>query len=98
MPQKLDAAFSHVVDRAKSRKGEFPAKQLRKTLDKFLEDHVARSDVDLLKSSLAPLVEVVDRYAEGLKVHELSVFLRLMEQYWGVEKLFSVSFGSRDFI
>lgn len=94
MPQKLDATFSHVVDRAKARKGEFPAKQLRKTLDKFLEEHVARGDVDLLKSSLAPLIEVLDRYMEGLKVHELSVFQRLMEQYWSVEKLFSVGFCS----
>ncbi|KAG0126309.1 acetyl-CoA carboxylase [Tuber indicum] len=78
-----------VVERAKSRKGESPAKQLRKTLDKFLEENIAAGDVELLKSALLPLTEIMDRYSEGLKVHELSVPLGLMEQYWSIEKLFS---------
>ena len=80
-----------VVERAKSRKGEYPAKQLRKTLDKFLEENIAARDVELLKSALLPLTEIMDRYSEGFKVHEVSVPLGLMEHYWSIEKLFSVS-------
>lgn len=91
MPQKLDALFSQIVDRAKARKAEFPAKALRKGLDRFLDEHVQSGDVDLLKSSLAPLMSIMDAYSEGLKVHELSVFLQIMEHYWSIEKLFSVS-------
>jgi len=53
MLQKLDPIFSQVVERAKSRKGESPAKQLRKTLDKFLEENIAAGDVELEVCSIA---------------------------------------------
>ncbi|CZR61438.1 probable acetyl-CoA carboxylase [Phialocephala subalpina] len=89
MPQRLDATFTQIVDRAKQRKGEFPAKNLQKALQKFLEDNVAPSDVDLLKTTLTPLIEVIDRYLEGQKVHEFDIFSQLLEQYCGVERLFS---------
>ncbi|KAG0644556.1 acetyl-CoA carboxylase [Tuber brumale] len=87
--QKLDPIFSQVIERAKSRKGESLAKQLHKTLDKFLEENIADGDVELLKSALLPLTEIMDRCSEGLNFHELSVPLGLMEQYWSIEKLFS---------
>lgn len=90
MPQKLDALFSQITDRAKARKSEFPAKALRKGLERFLDEHVQPGDVDLLKSALAPLTAIMDAYAEGLKAHELSVFLQILEHYWSIEKLFSV--------
>lgn len=89
MPQRLDAQFTQLVDRAKSRKAEFPAKALSKTLQKFLDDNVAPSDAAVLKSSLAPLTELFDRYAEGQKMHELDVFSNLLEKYASVERLFS---------
>lgn len=89
MPQRLNAAFSQVVDRAKGRKGEFPAKGLNKALGKFLEENVPASDVDLLKAALTPLTEILDRYAEGQKVHEFDVFSELLAQYASVERLFS---------
>lgn len=89
MPQKLDATFTQIVDRAKTRKAEFPAKNLSKALQKFLEENVDPADVDLLKSALAPLIEVLDKYIEGVKVHEFDVFSGLLEQYASVEKLFS---------
>ncbi|KAI9799947.1 MAG: Acetyl-CoA carboxylase [Sarcosagium campestre] len=89
MPQKLSSTFHQVVDRAKSRKAEFPAKQLQKSYARFLEDHVNPSDVDVLKAALTPLDDVVNRYIDGLKVHEFDVFTRLLEQYWSVERNFS---------
>ncbi|TVY46680.1 Acetyl-CoA carboxylase [Lachnellula occidentalis] len=89
MPQRLDAIFTQIVERAKSRKGDFPAKNLNKALVKFLEENVEPADVDLLKAALAPLIEVLDRYAEGQKVHEFDVFSGLLTQYASVEKLFS---------
>ena len=89
MPQRLDAIFTQIVDRAKSRKGEFPAKNLSKALQKFLDENVAPSDVSLLKSALEPLTEVLERYHEGQKVHEFDVFSGLLEHYASVERLFS---------
>ncbi|KAI6709925.1 acetyl-CoA/biotin carboxylase [Diplocarpon mali] len=89
MPQKLDATFTQMVERAKVRKGEFPAKNLSKAFAKFLEENVAPSDVETLKTTLRPLTEVLERYAEGQKVHEFDVFSGLLEQYVSVERLFS---------
>lgn len=89
MPQRLYASFTQVVDRARTRKSEFPAKTLAKTMQKFLDENVAAGDVPLLKSALAPLTEVLDRYAEGQKVHELNVFSELLNQYASVERVFS---------
>lgn len=89
MPSKLDTQFTQTVDRAKARKAEFPAKQLLKTLSRFLEENVKPGDAGLLKSALEPLTEIMNRYSEGLKVHELGVFCRLLDTYYEVEKLFS---------
>ena len=89
MPQKLDAMFGQIVERAKARKIEFPAKQLQKAMTRFLEEHVNSSDVDILKAALAPLDDVMTRYNEGLKVHEFNVFTGLLHQYWSLESMFS---------
>lgn len=88
MPQKLDAQFTQIVDRAKVRGVEFPAKPLSKAFAKFLEDNVAQSDVEPLKATLEPLTAVLDDYADGQKVRELNVIKGLLHQYWEVENLF----------
>ena len=95
MPQKLDAQFSQIVERSRARKAEFPAKQLQKALTRFMEENVSRSDAPMLKSALTPLVEVMNRYIEGLKVHEFDVFCNLLDNYYNVENLFS-SRNARD--
>jgi len=89
MPNKLDTAFTQIVERSRTRKTEFPAKQLIKTLSRFLEENVSPADASVLKSTVAPLIEVMERYTEGLKVHEFRVFCDLIDQYYNVEKLFS---------
>jgi len=89
MPQKLDSLFVQIVDRSRARKAEFPAKNLAKAFQKFLDDFVEPNDVDVLKATLAPLTEVLDIYLEGQKIHELNVFAGLLEEYATVEKLFS---------
>ena len=95
MPGKLDTQFTQIVEKARSRKVEFPAKQLSKAMQRFLEESVPRGDQEQLKSALTPLVEVIDRYSEGLKVHELHIFGDLLDQYYEVEKLWSTR-NSRD--
>ncbi|KAL2005413.1 hypothetical protein VTN00DRAFT_2624 [Thermoascus crustaceus] len=89
IPQKLDAQLTQVVERARARKSEFPAKQLQKTISKFIEENVNPADAELLKTTLLPLVHVINRYMDGLKTHEFDVFIGLMEQYWQVESLFT---------
>ncbi|KAI9670036.1 MAG: acetyl-coenzyme-A carboxylase [Caeruleum heppii] len=89
MPQKLSAGMTQTVERARSRKAEFPAKQLQKAMARFLDENVNPNDVDVLRATLTPLEEVLSRYVEGLKVHEFHVFIDLIQQYWDVERLFS---------
>lgn len=89
MPQKLDAAFEQLVERAHSRGAEFPAKQLSRAFTRFLEDSVEPGDADALRASLAPLLNIMTSYSEGLKAHEFSIFISLLDQYYAVESLFS---------
>jgi len=89
MPQKLDALFSAIVDRSKARSAEFPAKQLSKGLNRFIEENIQPSDAPMLRSAIDPLVQVLDKYTEGLKVHEFEVFTALLNKYWQTEMLFS---------
>ena len=89
MPQKLDAQFTQIIERAHSRNADFPAKQLSKALSQFIEDNVNPGDADTLRTTLSPLIEVIDRYADGLKAHEFEIFTDLLDQYWDIEKLFA---------
>lgn len=89
MPQKLDAQLQTIVDKAKARKAEFPAKQLQKTIVRFIEENVNPADADILKTTILPLVQVINKYLDGLKTNEYNVFIGLLEQYYEVEKLFS---------
>ncbi|KAB8527784.1 hypothetical protein FH972_025436 [Carpinus fangiana] len=89
MPQKLDSQLAQTIERAQGRGLEFPAKQLAKVFNRFLDENVDAGDKSLLKSALAPLVEVMNAYNEGLQVHEYDVFIKLLEQYAEVETLFS---------
>ncbi|KAJ5964806.1 Acetyl-coenzyme A carboxyltransferase N-terminal [Penicillium vulpinum] len=89
IPQKLDAQLQNVVDRAKARKAEFPAKQLQKAILRFIEENIGPADAEILKTTLLPLVEVINKYIDGLKTNEYNVFIGLLEQYYDVEKLFS---------
>ena len=89
MPQKLDAAFEEIVKRAHIRESEFPAKQLQRAFDRFLQDHVSPGDADILRSTLVPLTEIMERYSNGLKAHEFTSFVKLFEQYYAVESIFS---------
>lgn len=89
MPQKLDAQFTQVVERAKARNGEFPSKTLARTFQKFLDDHVAPGDANMLRTTLAPLTEVLDLYHDGQKVRELNVISGFLERYAELERLFS---------
>ncbi|KAJ5287104.1 Acetyl-CoA carboxylase [Penicillium angulare] len=89
MPQKLDAQLQTVVDKARARQAEFPAKQLQKTLVRFIEENVNPADAEILRTTLLPLVHVINKYLDGLKVAEYNVFIGLLEQYYEVERLFS---------
>ena len=88
IPQKLDAQLAHIVERAKARKAEFPAKQLLKTFEKFVPTS-SPSDALIFTQAIEPLVSICKRYTEGLIGHEYSLIASLLTEYYNVEKLFS---------
>lgn len=87
-PQKLDAQLEDLVKRSHQRHAEFPSKQLLRTMNKFMEDNLSPANAATLKTTLAPLIAVIGKYAEGLQVHEYHTFTRLLDQYYEVEKQF----------
>ncbi|KAJ5730609.1 Acetyl-CoA carboxylase [Penicillium malachiteum] len=89
MPQKLDAQLQNVVDKARARQAEFPAKQLQKTTARFIEENVSAGDAEILRTTILPLTQVINKYLDGLKVNEYNVFISLLEHYYEVEKVFS---------
>ena len=96
MPQKLDSAFEDIVKRGHIREAEFPAKQLQKVFERFLHDSVSPGDADLLRSALAPLLEIMTKYTNGLKAHEFQVLIELFDEYYKVESIFSARGQNRD--
>ncbi|CAI4218074.1 unnamed protein product [Parascedosporium putredinis] len=88
MPGRLATQFTQIVERAKSRHAEFPSKSLARTFQKFADENVAEGDVDLLKSNLQPLVDVLELYADGQKARELNLIEKLLHTYWDVERHF----------
>ncbi|RVX72559.1 Acetyl-CoA carboxylase [Exophiala mesophila] len=88
-PPKLDAQLEQIVDRAHSRHAEFPAKQLQKAINRFAEENLSSAEATALHATLAPLEDVNVEFADGLKVHEFSVFVGLIDKYTEVERLFA---------
>lgn len=88
-PQKLDAQLDDIVKRAHARRSEFPSKQLARTMQKFMDENLSAANAATLRSTLQPLTDVINKYAEGLQVHEYSIFTGFLDQYYAVEKQFS---------
>lgn len=87
-PPKLDAQLDDLVKRSHQRKSEFPSKQLARVMNKFMEDNLSPANAAALRATLQPLIDVINKYAEGLQVHEYSVFTGFLDQYYNVEKQF----------
>lgn len=87
IPQKLDSQLSSLVDKAKSRKTDFPARQLSKCFEKYVPHDP--SDAMIFNQAIEPLVSICNQYSDGLVAHEFKVLNSLLEEYYRVEKLFS---------
>ena len=88
-PAKLQSQFTQIVERAKSRQVEFPAKALSRAFQKFIDENIAAGDTALFKTTLAPLTEILALYADGQKARELDVIASLLGIYADTESLFS---------
>ncbi|BFZ56498.1 acetyl-coenzyme-A carboxylase [Savitreella phatthalungensis] len=89
MPSKLEAMLQGQVEKAATRKLEFPAKALLRTLETFLRESMNAKEAELTRAALSPLIAVLERYKGGLQAHEIAVMNSLLESYWHVESLFT---------
>ncbi|KAK9457220.1 acetyl-CoA carboxylase [Dipodascopsis uninucleata] len=87
IPQKLGSSLIQIIDRAKSKKVEFPARLLLRAIEKFAADF-SRQDLVLFDQQVEPLVAVARRFQNGLKAHSYTVLIELLEEYLSVETLF----------
>lgn len=86
LPVELDDQLEQLVSRSHKRGAVFPARQLAKMLHNAINQH---SSDDLLSNTVTPLLDITDRYMNGLEAHEHSVFVNFLEEYYNVEKLFN---------
>jgi acetyl-CoA carboxylase/biotin carboxylase 1 len=86
LPPKLDSEFSTLIQRSQQRNATFPSRQLAKLIEKT----IGSDEVDgLFSQVVAPLSDIIQRYAHGLEAHEHNVFADLLTEYYEVEKLFT---------
>ncbi|KZS94649.1 acetyl CoA carboxylase [Sistotremastrum niveocremeum HHB9708] len=97
IPGKLEDSIRATIENAKTKTNpvEFPATRIRKHLETYIDGNIRAQDRTMFRASLAPLVDVVDRYKSGLKVHEWDVIANLLSRYEATEKLFGGSIEAR---
>ncbi|KAF8757828.1 Acetyl-CoA carboxylase, central region [Rhizoctonia solani] len=90
LPSKLEDAIRAAIDTAHAKPApqEFPAARVRKLLDNHLQENVRAQDRPLIRAQFGALFDIVDRYRNGIKIHEWSVIIGLLQRYESTEKLF----------
>ncbi|CAI4035678.1 hypothetical protein SMKI_13G3290 [Saccharomyces mikatae IFO 1815] len=81
LPRQLNEELENLVEKSAS----FPAKELHNLMTHYMEESMGDQ---VLYAALKPLLEISERYCDGLINHECEVFLRLINSYHAVEKIF----------
>jgi acetyl-CoA carboxylase/biotin carboxylase 1 len=97
MPAKLEDSIRAAIDAAKSKgdRQEFPAVRIKKVLEHYMQDTILPKDRPMFRTQLGPLFDVLERFASGLKGHELVTIANLLERYEHTEKLFGGGIEAR---
>lgn len=94
MPQKLEEQIRSTIDKGKAGHQEFPAPRIQKFIDSYLSD-LKPQDRTMARTTLGPLIAVVEQYRHGLKVHEWMTIANLLSRYEQTEKLFGGDIEAR---
>ncbi|KAN0062561.1 acetyl-coenzyme-A carboxylase [Thecaphora frezii] len=89
IPARLEDQLRNAIELASSKGAEFPAVRMRKLTENFLRDSVDAAIRGQVQTTTAPLTELFEAYAGGLKGHEASVLANLLNRYHDVEVLFT---------
>lgn len=87
MPSKLEDSIRSIIDKVRSSGQEFPSPRIKKLLDAYIND-LRPQERTILRNTLGALFDVVERYRNGLKIHEWSIVSSLLSRYVETEKLF----------
>jgi Acetyl-CoA carboxylase, central region len=71
----LEESIRSALDAAKAKgdNTEFPATRLKKILDNFAQDNIRPTDKAMFHGQVSPISEIIERYIQGLKEHEINV-------------------------
>ena len=97
IPAKSEEAIRNALEAAKAKgdNAEFPAVRLKKIIDNFIQENVRPTEVAMFRSQVSPISEIVERYMQGMKEHEVNVLGGLLKKYADTEALFSGSIEAR---
>ena len=97
IPAKLEESIRSTLEAAKAKgdNAEFPAVRLKKIMDNFTQENVRPAEAVMFRGQVFPISEIVERYIQGLKEHEVGVLGGLLKRYADTEALFSGSIEAR---
>jgi len=95
LPPKLDESIRAAIDQSKAKSQEFPSAKIKKYIDNHINENVRAQDRTMFRSQLTALEDVVERYRNGLKMHEWGTIIALLTRYEATEKLFGGRFEER---
>jgi len=97
LPTKLEDSIRSALDIAKTKGDgqEFPAMRIKKVVEHYMQDNITPQDRGMFRTQLGPLLDVLERYMNGLKGHEMITLAGLLERYEATEKLFGGSIEVR---
>lgn len=94
LPGNLDSQLTSVVEKSHSRKHEFPAKTILRTIAKFRpNDH---SSATIFDETVKPLVDLAESYKHGLEAHEYLIISQILNNYYESEKTFFIPANVRE--
>ncbi|KAI9477730.1 MAG: acetyl-CoA carboxylase [Benjaminiella poitrasii] len=90
IPARLENALHNLLNKSQQENVPFPVDDADKLIEEFAKNNIySQSDLTAYKNSIKPITSVLERYKDGLKRHEYSTYVQLLEQYYDVEILFS---------
>jgi acetyl-CoA carboxylase / biotin carboxylase 1 len=87
MNAKLEEQIRSILDKAKPAGQDFPAVRIKKLIDTYLSE-LKPQERTMARTAMASLIDVVERFKHGLKVHEWNTIASLLARYEETEKLF----------
>ena len=87
MPAKV---FKNIQDILKAEPTQFASAKLQKAVDQYASQVEKPADKTAYLQVMQPIVDLLERYREGIEGHERNVIASLFRAYLNVEKLFSV--------